>query len=283
MISSWVTLSAPCRNGRADAVRSGIAAADHHDMLAVGEDRLVGPDWLAGHAPILLRQEVHREVHAREVAAGNRQVARRLGAAGKRDGVILRVDKVRSAHRYADMGVVVEDDAFGRHLLDAPVDMALFHLEIGNAVAQQAARLGVLLIDVDVMAGARELLSAGETCRTRPDDGDLLAGFALGRFGLDPALGESAVDDRAFDGLDGHRRVLNVEGAGRFAWRRANPAGDLRKVVGREQIARRLPPIAAIGEIVPVRDLVVDRTADVAIGDAAVHAARGLVAGRLLA
>jgi hypothetical protein len=263
-------------------MQSDPVSADHHDVLAVGEDRLVGPDWLAGHAPILLRQEVHREVHAREVAAGNGQVARRLGAAGKRDGV-MRVDKVRSAHRYADMGVVVEDDAFGRHLLNAPIDMALFHLEIWNAVAQQAARLGVLLIDVDVMAGARELLSAGETCRTRPDDGDFLARFALRRFGHNPALGESAVDDRAFDGLDGHRRVLNVEGAGRFAWRRANPAGDLRKVVGREQIARRLPPIAAIGEIVPVRDLVVDWTADVTIGDAAVHAARGLVAGRLLA
>ena len=60
--------------------------------------------------------------------------------------------------------------------------MALLHLEIWNAIAQQPARLGVLLIDMDVMAGARELLGAGETRRTRSDDGDLLAGLALRRF-----------------------------------------------------------------------------------------------------
>ena len=78
-------------------------------------------------------------------------------------------------------------------------------------------------------------------------------------------------------------RVLDVEGAGRFARRGANAAGEFREVVGREQIARRLAPIAAIGEVVPVGDLVVDRTAYVTIGDAAVHAARRLIARRFLA
>ena len=161
--------------------------------------------------------------------------------------------------------------------------MALLHLEVRNAVAHEAARLGVLLIDVNVMAGARELLRAGETRRTRSDDRDFLAGLAIGRLRLHPALLEGAVDDRAFDRLDRHRRVLNVERAGRLAGRRANAAGEFRKVVGREQIARRFPPIAAIGEVVPVGDLIVDRTADVTIGDAAIHAARRLVARRLLA
>ena len=56
--------------------------------------------------------------------------------------------------------------------------MALFHLEVGNAVAQQAAGLGVLLIDMDVVAGARELLRASKTRGTRTDDRDLLAGLA---------------------------------------------------------------------------------------------------------
>ena len=66
------------------------------------------------------------------------------------------------------MGVIVENDAFGRHLLDAPVDMALLKLEVGNPVAQQAARLGVLLVDMDVMAGAGELLGASESRRPDP-------------------------------------------------------------------------------------------------------------------
>ena len=133
------------------------------------------------------------------------------------------------------------------------------------------------------MAGARELLGASETCRTRPDDGDCLAGFAVGGLRLHPSFLEGAVDDRAFDRLDRHRRVLDVERAGGLAGRRANAAGEFRKVVGREQVARRFPPIAAIGEVVPVGDLVVDRTADVTIGDAAIHAARRLIARRLLA
>ena len=60
------------------------------------------------------------------------------------------------------MRIVVKDDAFGLHLLDAALDVALLQLEVRDAIAQQAARLGLLLVDVNVMAGARELLGAGE-------------------------------------------------------------------------------------------------------------------------
>ena len=48
------------------------------------------------------------------------------------------------------------------------------------------------------------------------------------------------------------------------------------------EIARRLVPIAGVNEVVPVGDLVVDRAAGVTIGDAAIHAARRLAAGRFL-
>ena len=60
----------------------------------------------------------------------------------------------------------MKDDAFGGHLLDTPLDVALLELEVGNAVAQQPARIGVLLIDVDFVAGAGQLLSASEPGRT---------------------------------------------------------------------------------------------------------------------
>src|SRR5947209_19970503 len=49
------------------------------------------------------------------------------------------------------------------------------------------------------------------------------------------------------------------------------------------QVADRFVPIAAIDQIVPIRDLVIHRTAVVAIGNAAIHAARGLVARGFLA
>ena len=86
------------------------------------------------------------------------------------------------------MRVVVKGDAFGLHLLDAPVDVALLHLEVGNAIAQQAAGLAVLLIDVNVVAGARELLGASEARRTRSDDGDFLASLAVRRLRPHPSF-----------------------------------------------------------------------------------------------
>jgi hypothetical protein len=101
----------------------------------------------------------------------------------------------------------------------------------------------------------------------------------------------SAVDDRAFDGFDGDRVVVDVERAGGFARRGADAPGKFRKVVGRMQVARGFLPVALIDEIVEVGDLVVDRAAGrarlnragaVAIGNAAIHAARGLVARFLL-
>jgi len=58
------------------------------------------------------------------------------------------------------------------------------------------------------------------------------------------------------------------------------------------QVARGLFPVVLIDQIVEIRNLVIDRTTRrarrhragaVAIGDAAIHATRGLVAGVLLA
>ena len=99
----------------------------------------------------------------------------------------------------------MERDALRLHLFDAALDVALLHLEVGNAVAQQAAGMRVLLVDMHLMAGARELLRAGEARRPGADHGDALAGLDLGRLRLDPALLPGAVDDRAFDRLDRHR------------------------------------------------------------------------------
>jgi len=122
--------------------------------------------------------------------------------------------------------------------------------------------------------------------------GGALAGAAHRWLRHDPALLPATVDDGAFDGFDGDRVVVDVERAGGLARRRADAAGEFRKVVGRVQVARGLFPVAGIDQIVEIRNLVVDRAARrarrhragaVAIGNAAIHAARGLVAGVLLA
>ena len=79
----------------------------------------------------------------------------------------------------------------------------LLQLEVGDAVAQQAADAVVFLVDRDRVAGAAQLLRGGETCRSAADDGDALAGVVLGRLGVNPALVPGALDDAALDQLDG--------------------------------------------------------------------------------
>src|SRR5262245_32691169 len=155
------------------------------------------------------------------------------------------------------MHVAVKDNAFGFHLLDAALDDALFHLEVGNAVAQQPAGEGMLVVDVYLVTGARQLLRRRQARRPGTDDRNLLAGLLLGRLGRNPALGKGLVGDAAFDGLDRHRLVVDVERAGGLTWRRTDAAGNLGKIVGRVQIARRRPPLLAVDQIVPVRDLIV--------------------------
>ena len=97
-ISKLVTDSAPWRIDGADAVRAGVAAADDDDVLAGGEDRLGVVGRFAADPPVLLRQEIHGEMDALELAAGHRQIARLLGAAGEHDGIVVGEQLVGRRH-----------------------------------------------------------------------------------------------------------------------------------------------------------------------------------------
>src|SRR5439155_21350914 len=160
-----------------------------------------------------------------------------------------------------------------------------------DAVAKQAAGLGEFLVDMDVMAGTGKLLRGREARRPGADDRDLLAGPGRCNLRLQPAIVPGPIHNGAFDGLDGDRVVVDVEGAGGLARGGADAAGELGEIVGRVQVARGFFPVALIDEVVEIGDLVVDRaarrarrhrTGAVAIGNAAIHAARRLVAGVLL-
>jgi hypothetical protein len=61
----------------------------------------------------------------------------------------------------ADINIKVERNAFGFHLAHAPFDRLLLHLEIGNAVAQEPARLRISFEDMYLVAHAGELLGRG--------------------------------------------------------------------------------------------------------------------------
>jgi hypothetical protein len=135
------------------------------------------------------------------------------------------------------------------------------------------------------VAGPGELLGRSQPRRSGPDDRDRAAGRPLRRLRLNPALVPGPVDDRDLDLLDGHRVAVDAQHAGALARRRAQPAGELREVVGRVQPLDRFLPVVPPGQVVPLRDQVAQRTAVVAERDAAVHAAPGLpleLAGVLL-
>ncbi len=110
-----------------------------------------------------------------------------------------------------------------------------------------------------------------------PDHRDALPSEKRWRLRLDPALCPGAVDDLDLDLLDGDRIAVDAEHARGFARRRAQPARELGEVVRRVQPLDRLAPAVAVHEVVPVRDEVAEGAAVVAEGDAAVHAATGLV------
>jgi hypothetical protein len=157
----------PLPGGRPNAVRPGIAPADHHDVLALGRDRVAAGRRrliVARAALVLLRQEIHREMDAVQPAARHCQVARPFGPAGQRHRIVIRQQRV-DRHGHAHFDIRAKLDTFGRHLRHALVDQMLFHFEVGNAVAQQPANTVVLLVQRYRVSGAGELLRARHTRR----------------------------------------------------------------------------------------------------------------------
>ena len=162
---------------------------------------------------------------------------------------------------------------------DAPLDEPLLDLELRHPEADEAPGRLVALVDDDVLAGARELLGAGEPGRPGADDGDAAPGLPCRRLRLDPAFAPTAVDDRELDLLDRDGvPLVDLEHAGRLARRGTEPAGELGEVVRSVELLEGFLPTVAIDEVVPVRDEVPDRTAVMTERDAALHAAGGLLA-----
>ena len=172
--------------------------------------------------------------------------------------------------------MVWNSHALGGHLLEAAVEDVLFHLEIGNAVAQQAADAVGLLEKRHPVARAIQLLRGGQARGPRANHGDALAGARFRRLRLDPAFLPGVIDDRLLDHLDRDRRLVDAQHAGRLAGRRADAPGELRKIIRGVQDANRILPLVVIDEVVPVGNDVVDRAAGVAERNAAIHAARRL-------
>ena len=163
-MSSCVTFDRTLAERRADTVRCRIAAADHHHVFPVGDNRFGRPadgiDVFPCHPLVLLDQERHRIVDAGQFDTGNAGIARLFRTAAIEHRIVFVAQRIDGLVD-SDMHIVVEDDTLAFHLHDAFVDIVFFHLEIGNAVAQQAAGGAFALIDMHVMADACQLLGRG--------------------------------------------------------------------------------------------------------------------------
>ena len=195
-----------------EAVGAGVAAADDHDVLAARGDEPVVGDRVALAALVLERQVLHREVDAPERAPRDREIPRPAGAAGEDDRVEVSPD-LRDRHVGADVGARPEEDALLLQDLKAAVEDALFHLELGDSVAEEASDTVVALEHRDPVPGRVELGGGREPRRPRAHDGDLLARADRGRGRLDPARLEGVLDDAELDLLDRDGVVVDPEDA----------------------------------------------------------------------
>ena len=155
-------------------------------------------------APVLLRQVLHRlKWMPVQLAAGHRQVARtgsrrRPGRTASNWSPAARSDRDVVADPSVHSGTRVPSAV----ICEAPIDVALLHLEVGDARSAADRRCGRRArTPSTLVAGAVELLRGGEPGGAGADDRDLLAGWVRSEAAPvnDPAFLEGAIDDRLLD------------------------------------------------------------------------------------
>ena len=129
---------------------------------------------IAFAAAVLQRQVLHREVDALELAARHRQIARLAGAAGQQRPRRSRDAAASTGTSTPTLTPVRNTTPSASMQREPAVEDALLHLELGNAVAQQAADAIGLLEHGHGVAGAVQLIGRGEAGRAGTDDRDLL-------------------------------------------------------------------------------------------------------------
>jgi hypothetical protein len=149
------------------------------------------------------RQVLHRLVDACQLASGIGR-SRVGGTAGEHDDRIELGAARRPSMSTPDVDPSAELGPSASIWSRRRSRNALLHLELGDAVAQQAADAIGALEHRHVVPGARELLGAARPAGPEPMTATACRCFG-GRLRLDPALGPGALDDGDLDLLDGDR------------------------------------------------------------------------------
>src|SRR5690606_38246679 len=122
-----------------------------------------------------------------------------------------------------------------------------------------------------------QLRGGCKASRARTNDGDLLPRAAAWWPRNDPTFAIRAVDDADLGQFDGDGLGVDAQHAGSLAGSGADASGEFREVVRLVQRLDGFAPTATIDEVIPFRDQIPQRTPLVAEGNAAVHAAAGLL------
>ena len=149
----------------------------------------------------------------------------------------------RVVRRRAHVDVREERHPTGGHDLEATVEHRLLQFELGDAVTKEPADRVTALKDVDVVADADQLRGRGEAGRARADDRDPLARADVGRVRDVKTVREGVFGDLVLDPLDRDGTVRDPKDAGRLTGGGAEPAGELREVVGVEELFGGLGPV----------------------------------------
>jgi hypothetical protein len=124
-------------------------------------------------------------------------------------------------------------------------------------------------------------LGSSQARRARSNDGYPLVGPLEWTLRSNPALVPRTLDDLVFDALNGNRILIDTEDARPLARSGTQSTGELREVIRGMKPFDCRGPVAAVDEVVPLRDEVSEWAALVAEGNATVHAASSLLS-RLL-
>ena len=89
-------------------------------------------------AAVLLGQILHGEVNSLQLTPRHGEVAGTFRAARQQQGVKLAA-QIFHRNVLAHVRARLEDHAFLKHLVEPPVEDGFLHLEIRNAIAQQAS------------------------------------------------------------------------------------------------------------------------------------------------
>ena len=110
--------------------------------------------------------------------------------------------------------------------------MVLLHFEIRNSVAKQAANSVVFLEHGYGVASPGQLLSSGETSWARTDNSNCLSGQSLGCVRNNQVVFERAIDNRNFDLFNCDSWLVDSKNTRALARCWAQPARELRKIIG---------------------------------------------------